>query len=72
MEDIKVIRERCSCGAEIEIVEEPNAEEIHAGWIVGHKCRLPVLDGPTGGTAQVEQAPDYTMPEMHIGFRYEA
>lgn len=64
-----MIRERCSCGAEIEIENEPNIDEIHAHWILGHKCRPPVEDGPTGGLAQVEQAPDYTIPEMHIGFR---
>jgi hypothetical protein len=41
-------------------------------WRTQHTCLiLPEEsdDRPVGGTAQVEQAPDYQIPEMHIGFR---
>lgn len=64
-----MIRERCSCGAEIEI-DSPDVEvDLHASWIEGHVCRPPFDGTPVGGTAQVEQAPDYIEPELHMGFR---
>ena len=64
-----MIRERCACGAEIE-TDEDNALEIWAAWREVHDCPAPTLDDrPIGGTSQAEQAPDYTIPDMHIGFR---
>jgi len=64
-----VIRERCGCGAEFETDLE-DARELLREWRAFHKC-TPIEDTatPIGGIAQVEQAPDYTLPELHIGFR---
>jgi hypothetical protein len=64
------VRERCSCGAEIE-TDEPDALQIWAEWREGHTCPDRQEDefAPIGGVAQVEQAPDYTIPELHVGFR---
>ena len=64
------VRERCSCGAEIE-TDEVDALEIVTEWREVHVCPEPAPEefAPIGGLAQVEQAPDYTIPEMHIGFR---
>lgn len=64
-----MIRERCSCGAEIE-TDEDNALEIWAAWRDVHDCPDTTTDHPPiGGTSQADLAPDYTLPEMHIGFR---
>lgn len=64
-----MIRERCGCGAEFE-TDERDPVKLLAEWRKWHKC--PDLPEPErmGGTAQVETAPDYTIPDMHIGFRY--
>ena len=65
-----MIRERCSCGAEIE-TDDDNALDIWGVWRESHECpEEPATDhAPIGGTAQVEVAPDYTIPELHVGFR---
>lgn len=64
-----MIRERCTCGAEFETDEE-DPLEIWATWRELHRCVEQPSEGSVlGGTAQVEQAPDYTIPELHIGFR---
>ena len=64
-----MIRERCTCGAELETDEE-DALAIWTTWKEIHNCTGQPVDGHSGGgVAQVEQAPDYTMPELHIGFR---
>lgn len=68
MENQQVIRERCSCGAEIE-TDSDQDYEIVVEWREQHPCRPPMDDRPMGGTAQVEQAPDLTLPELHVGFR---
>jgi hypothetical protein len=66
-----MIRERCSCGAEFES-DEQDAPELWVAWRDVHACPPPTFDDrPIGGTAQVEQAPDYTVPELHLGFRAE-
>lgn len=67
---VVVLRERCACGAEIE-TDEQDALEIWAEWRETHTCpeRVEEEFQPIGGTAQVEQAPDYIIPDMHIGFR---
>jgi len=64
-----VIRERCSCNAEFE-TDEDNAPTLWAAWRELHVCPE-ISEGhqPIGGTAQADLAPDYTIPEMHIGFR---
>lgn len=64
------VRERCSCGAEIE-TDERDSLKIVQEWRAGHVCPDKSDDDyqPIGGVAQVEQAPDYTIPDMHIGFR---
>ena len=65
-----MIRERCSCTAEIETDEE-DAFDIVDKWRISHACRLPDDTPPhTSGFAQIEQAPDFTAPELHIGFRH--
>ena len=66
-----MIRERCSCGAEFE-TDEQDAPELLADWRELHHHDMPAseLPGHTSGFALIEQAPDYTLPEMHIGFRY--
>jgi hypothetical protein len=63
-----VIRERCGCGGEFE-TDEPEAMQLLDEWREWHQCPAPVLPEPIGGTAQVETAPDYTIPELHLGFR---
>lgn len=70
------VAERCVCGATIELEgHELQKTELFTElelWRAQHLCvTLPeeVDDRPIGGTAQVEQAPDYTIPDMHIGFR---
>lgn len=64
-----MIRERCTCGAEIETDEEDSLE-IWTVWREVHRCsEQPQEASGMGGVAQVEQAPDYTIPELHIGFR---
>lgn len=64
-----MIRERCSCSAEIE-TDEDDAYSIVAEWREEHSCKQLVEPVHTSGFATVELAPDYTNPEMHIGFRY--
>lgn len=64
------VRERCSCGAEIEVIA-PRAIDVHRAWLKRHECPdapEPEYSG-IGTSAQVETAPQYTPPEMHIGFR---
>lgn len=64
-----MIRERCSCGAEIEAVGD-DAYDIVVEWRETHRHEPPGLDGvQTTADTHVEQAPDYTVPELHIGFR---
>ena len=64
-----MIRERCSCSAEIETDEE-DAFDIVDQWRVRHHCSPDnELPPHTSGFAQIEQAPDFTSPELHIGFR---
>ena len=64
-----MIRERCGCGAEFEVDEEDSLE-IWTTWREIHRCVVVVEEsGGMGGVAQVEQAPDYTIPELHVGFR---
>jgi hypothetical protein len=67
---VAVLRERCACGAEIE-TDEQDCLEIVQEWRINHICpdKLDEDFAPIGGTAQVEQAPDHTVPDMHIGFR---
>lgn len=63
-----MIRERCSCGAEIE-TDSDGDYDIVVEWRDVHKC-IPVIEQSTvSGFAQVETAPDYVLPELHIGFR---
>lgn len=65
-----MIRERCACGGEFETTER-DALALVEEWRVSHHCPDRPDDDfqPIGGTAQVEQAPDYTIPELHVGFR---
>lgn len=63
-----MIRERCSCGAEIE-TDDNDSLRIVVKWRKGHKCLPQVDDRVTSGFAQVEIAPDYTVPDLHLGFR---
>lgn len=65
-----MIRERCSCGAEFE-TDEQDAPELVADWRELHQHEVPAVDvgGHTSGFAVIEQAPDFTRPELHIGFR---
>lgn len=65
-----MIRERCGCGAEIETDGE-NDYDIVTEWRNDHRCIVPAPEAPghTSGFALIEQAPDYTRPELHIGFR---
>jgi hypothetical protein len=67
---VAVLRERCACGAEIE-TDERNAIDLVRDWRDSHACPDKPDDDyqPIGGVAQVEQAPDYTIPELHVGFR---
>jgi hypothetical protein len=64
-----MIRERCSCGAEIE-TDEQEAYSIVAEWREEHSCKMALEPTQTSGFATVDLAPDYTNPELHIGFRY--
>jgi hypothetical protein len=63
-----MIRERCSCGSEIETDDE-DAYALILEWREQHKCRPTFDNSPTTGFAQVETAPDFRFPELHIGFR---
>jgi hypothetical protein len=64
-----MIRERCSCGAEIE-VDETNPMKIVATWRRNHKCRTPVEQRDSSTlTATERQEADERSPEFHIGFR---
>jgi hypothetical protein len=64
-----MIRERCSCGAEIE-TDEGNPMKIVAGWRRNHKCRSGVdqRDSSTLSSTERQEADERT-PEFHIGFR---
>lgn len=64
-----MIREKCSCGAEIETDEE-NPLKILRAWRKNHVCKANGELIYSSGFATVESAPDYTKPEMHLGFRY--
>lgn len=64
-----MIREVCSCGAEFE-TDERDALTLVREWRASHRHEVKAADlSPTSGMAQVEQAPDATTPELHIGFR---
>lgn len=66
------INEVCNCGAEFS-VEGEFAVEIWHEWKDNHECDGPAEtsdDRDTYFQAQSDKAPDHTLPEMHIGFRY--
>jgi len=69
------VAERCICGATIELEgHELQRTELFTElelWRSQHVCIIQPDDDepPTSGVAHIEQAPDYTVPEMHIGFR---
>ena len=64
-----MLSETCSCGAGFQ-AERSDELKLLNTWRTNHKCPnndsagLMVVD-----TARSEIAPDYTIPEMHIGFR---
>lgn len=70
------VAERCVCGATIELEgHELQKQDLFTElelWRAQHNCVITQeddSDGPAGGFAHIEQAPDYTIPDMHIGFR---
>ena len=63
------LSEACSCGASFQ-AERSDELKLLNQWREQHKC--PSND--TGGlvvidSARSDAAPDFTVPEMHIGFR---
>lgn len=66
--------ETCSCGASFGFQGWFGAKRAVQQWRERHEC----LGGMTGEPqrdsqffAQVERSEDYTLPELHIGFRAE-
>lgn len=64
------ISETCACGASFGIEAGPKSIHYVIQWREQHSCPdRPEPDGGVGAGAQVEMAPQYVPPEMHIGFR---
>jgi hypothetical protein len=61
------LSESCSCGAGFSADREDELNLLNQ-WRARHKCPKPVR-GDLGLTSVSELAPDYHIPEMHIGFR---
>ena len=66
-----MIRERCSCGAELETDEQHPIRILNA-WRLQHRCKMQVeqRDSSTLTTTERQEA-DGRTPEFHIGFRPE-
>jgi hypothetical protein len=63
------ISETCSCGAAFS-AERNDELKLLNQWREQHKCQFPKTgDLAIMDTSRNELAPDYTIPEMHIGFR---
>ena len=63
------ISETCSCGASFSAERNDELKLLNA-WRTSHKC----ISHDSGSLAIVDTsnnslAPDYTIPELHIGFR---
>jgi hypothetical protein len=66
-----MIRERCSCGAEIE-TDEAHPIRILNGWRQSHKCQIQIEQRDSTVLSNTDvQATDNRSPEFHIGFRPE-
>lgn len=64
------ISETCGCGASFGIEAGPKSIHYVIQWREQHACPdRPEPDGGMGVGAQIETAPQYVEPEMHIGFR---
>ena len=64
-----MIRERCSCGAEIEI-DEPHPLRILNAWRKEHVCSTPVEQRDSSKLSETQiQIADGRIPELHIGFQ---
>lgn len=67
------VSESCSCGASFGIeLKDPSAIRLVREWRRKHFCpgQEESHEVLSALSADVETAPDHTIPEMHIGFRY--
>jgi hypothetical protein len=63
------ITETCSCGASFSAERNDELKLVNA-WRSQHKCSFPKAgDLAIMDMARSELAPDFTEPELHIGFR---
>jgi len=66
-----MIRERCSCGAELE-TDEAHPIRILNVWRAKHKCKIQVEQRDSSILTATDLQPvDERTPEFHIGFRPE-
>ena len=63
-----MIRERCSCGAEFES-DEVGSVRLLREWRRKHLHQLESGGLVVTDSARSEVAPDFMIPELHIGFR---
>ena len=61
------LSESCACGASFSADRDDELKLLN-DWRRSHKCPAPER-GDLALSAQIEAAPDYTVPELHIGFR---
>jgi hypothetical protein len=63
------ITETCSCGASFSAERSDELKLVNA-WRSQHKCSFPKQgDLAIMDSSRNELAPDFTEPELHIGFR---
>lgn len=67
-EHLEMVREVCSCGAEFES-DESNAVRLLREWRRKHRCVNVPGSTIVVDSARVSEAPDFVVPELHIGFR---
>lgn len=65
------LSETCTCGASFSAERDDELKLLNQ-WRRAHKCVPQPGDLYTSGLdSRADLATDYTLPEMHIGFRYE-
>lgn len=65
------LSETCTCGASFSAERDDELKLLNS-WRKSHKCNPQPGDlYTTAFDSRADLAPDYTLPEMHIGFRYE-
>lgn len=68
-------REVCACGAGLHVKGDlKTALRALQGWRKAHRCPAPAPEPEgepfiTATGADIQLAADYTVPELHIGFR---